>query len=171
LLVPPSEDWPRLAEQEAERFASALGDNLVRVHHVGSTSIPGIWAKPIIDLAPEVHSVEKLDEMQEAIKAKGYEYWGEYGLPGRRFCPRIDSQHGRLANIHCYQSGAPGLLRHIAFRDYLRAHPHLAAQYEKEKLRARDLYPNDVFAYNDEKDAWIRKTEREALEWAGKPRG
>jgi GrpB-like predicted nucleotidyltransferase (UPF0157 family) len=166
VLVPPDDEWPRLAREEAERFAALLGDNLVEVHHVGSTSIPGIWAKPILDLAPEVHSVARLDELSEVLQAHGYEYWGEYGLAGRRFCPRVDDKGKRLANIHCYQSGTPELFRHIAFRDYLRAHPQRAAEYQAEKLRARDLHPLDGFAYNDEKDAWIRQAERESLEWA-----
>lgn len=165
-LVPPNAEWPRLAREEGERFAALLGGNLVRVHHIGSTSIPGLWAKPILDLAPEVHSLESLDGLSDVLQAHGYEYWGEYGLAGRRFCPRVDERGKRLANIHCYQSGAPELFRHLAFRDYLRAHPQLVAEYQAEKLRARDLHPLDGFAYNDEKDAWIRKTEAVALEWA-----
>lgn len=167
-LVPPSEEWESQAQAEAERFASVLGDNLVAVHHIGSTSIPGIWSKPVIDLAPEVRDLSKLDEVQRRIESLGYEYWGEYGLSGRRFCPRTDPAGNRVANVHCYQKGDPELHRHLAFRDYLRAHPHLAAEYEGEKLRARDRHPDDTFAYNDEKDAWIRQKEREALEWAAR---
>lgn len=167
LLVPPSPSWPEMARREGERFGSLLGDNLVAMHHVGSTSIPEIWAKPTIDLAPEVRSVEDLDALRPALEAAGYQYWGEYGLPGRRFCPRLDPVKGRVANIHCYASGSPGLHRHLAFRDYLRAHPQVAAEYEREKLRARDLFPYDVWAYNDEKDRWIRRTEAAALQWAG----
>lgn len=168
LLVPPSPQWPRMAEQEGQRFAALLGDNLIAVHHVGSTSIPGIWAKPTLDLAPEVRRVEAMDAIQDRIEAAGYQYWGEYGLPGRRFCPRVDTQAGRVANIHCYASGSSELHRHLAFRDYLRAHPRLAAEYEREKMRARDLFPFDVWAYNDEKNPWIRRTELQALEWASK---
>lgn len=166
VLVPPSPHWEETARQESERFAQALGDNLVVIHHVGSTSIPGIWAKPVIDLAPEVNNIDALDGLQARIRELGYEYWGEYGLPGRRFCPRIAPNGLRLANVHCYQSGDPGLHRHLAFRDYLRAHPEIASEYEREKLRARDLHPHDLYAYNDEKDAWIRRVEKEAIEWA-----
>lgn len=166
LLVPPSPRWPEMAFNEGERFAALMGDNLISIHHVGSTSIPGIWAKPILDLAPEVRRLEELDDIRGRIEAAGYEFWGEYGLPGRRFCPRLDACKGRVANIHCFQSGSPELERHLAFRDYLREHPGLAKEYEREKLRARDLFPYDVYSYNDEKNPWIRKTERAALDWA-----
>lgn len=165
VLVPPSPQWEEMARTESERFAQALGDALVVIHHVGSTSIPGIWAKPVIDLAPEVKDVGALDRLEARIRELGYEYWGEYGLSGRRFCPRTSPDGVRLANVHCYQSGDPGLHRHLAFRDYLRAHPALAAEYQQEKLRARDLHPHDLYAYNDEKDAWIRRVEKEAIAW------
>ena len=163
-MVPPR-DWAELAQREAESFGRLLGDALVRVHHIGSTSIPGIWAKPVIDLIPEVRDISRLDELRPEIEAAGYEFWGEYGLPGRRFCPRIDPFQGRVANVHCYQSGSSEIRRHLAFRDYLRAHPTLATEYEAEKFRARDLHPSNLFAYNDEKNAWIRRVELEALEW------
>ena len=164
VLVPPRDGWAALAQREGERFAAILGTNLLVIHHIGSTSIPGIWAKPVLDLMPEVHDVAALDELRDSINSAGYEYWGEYGLPGRRFCPRLGPQ-GRLANIHCYQTGSPELLRHLAFRDYLRSFPDIASAYEQEKLRARDLHPKDLFAYNDEKNAWIRKVEQDALDW------
>jgi GrpB-like predicted nucleotidyltransferase (UPF0157 family) len=153
-----------LAEAEADRFAQALGGQLVTIHAIGSTSIAGIWAKPILDLMPEVVSLEALDARRSQIEALGFEYWGEYGLPGRRFCPR--HRDGiRRANVHCYASGHPDLIRHLNFRDYLRAHPEVALAYQAEKLRCRDLCPNDVQAYTDCKSDWIRATERAALAW------
>ncbi len=165
VLAPPDPKWPGMAGQEGDRLAALLGDNAVKVHHIGSTAIPGICAKPVLDLAPEVRSLEKLDAIQEILKSQGYEYWGEYGLKGRRFCPRVNPEGARVANIHCYVSGSPELHRHLAFRDFMRAFPERASEYEKEKLRARDLHPFDIFAYNEEKDAWIRRAECEALEW------
>lgn len=164
-LVPPNDEWPARALAAGQHFAQALGDNLVAMHHIGSTSIPGIHAKPIIDLLPEVRSLELLDQARTQIEALGYEFWGEYGLPGRRFCPR--SENGkRTTNVHCYQTGAPELGRHLAFRDYLRAHPEKALAYEAEKMRCAALHPDDAYAYTDCKSDWIRAAERAAVEWA-----
>jgi GrpB-like predicted nucleotidyltransferase (UPF0157 family) len=67
--------------------------------------------------------------------------------------------------LHFFSAGSPQVERHIAFRDYLRAHPDVAVAYEKEKRRARDLHSNDSHAYTDEKDAWIRATQAKALTW------
>lgn len=165
ILVPPRADWAELAQRESQMFVALLGETLVRIHHVGSTSIPGIWAKPIIDLIPEVRDVAELDQRRELIEQSGYEFWGEYGLPGRRLCLRAGPGKGRVANIHCYPTGSPEIARHLAFRDYLRAFPDVAHAYQVEKLRARELHPTDVHAYNDEKNPWIRRTELEALTW------
>lgn len=164
-LVPHDPKWEHQARLEGQRFGALLGDNLVSVHHIGSTSIPGIQAKPVLDLAPEVMDVTKLDALQPVLEAHGYEYWGEYGLPGRRFCP-LHRDGVRVANIHCYGTQTPELKRHLAFRDYLRAHPELAREYEAVKQRARDLHPLDVFAYNEEKNPWIRRVELRALDWS-----
>ncbi len=164
-LVPHDPGWEGEARLEGERFGALLGDNLIAVHHIGSTSIPGIEAKPVLDLAPEVKDVSQLDALQSELEAHGYEYWGEYGLPGRRFCP-LHRDGVRIANIHCYGTGTPELKRHLAFRDYLRAHPEVAREYEAVKQRARDLHPLDVFAYNDEKNPWIRRVELQAIAWA-----
>lgn len=159
--------WAELARREGQRFAAALGvdPRLVTIHHIGSTSIPGIQAKPIVDLLPEVTSLEWLDERRPQIEAAGYEYWGEYGIPGRRFCPRKSADGTRQANVHCFLSGEEHLIRHLAFRDYLKAHPALAREYEQVKQECALRHPDDVQAYSDGKSDWIRATQQAALQW------
>lgn len=165
-LVPHDLSWARSAELEAERLHSAIGQAIVTVHHIGSTAIQGIVAKPILDLMPVVTSLAELDQRQAATEALGYEWWGELGIEGRRYCTKSDSATGRrLVQLHCLVEGSPHINRHLAFRDYLRQHPEIAAAYDREKRRCHALYPADSHAYGDCKSAWIVEIEASALSW------
>jgi GrpB-like predicted nucleotidyltransferase (UPF0157 family) len=166
-LVPNTQNWAgRVATEEARRLKEAVGDTLVVVHHIGSTSIPDILAKPTVDLLPLVRDLASLDAREAAVRALGYEWRGEFGLPGRRYCKKDDPQTGkRLFNVHFYQFDSPEVTRHLAFRDYLRAHPKIAKAYEAEKVRAATLQPDDVLLYNDEKNDWIKRVEADAIAW------
>ena len=163
-LKPHDPEWADAAEREAGRLGAVLGHVLVRVHHIGSTSIPGLVAKPILDLIPVVRSIEDLDRTQDRLKALGYQWWGEFGLPGRRYCSLVDEVSGkRLVQLHCYADGSPEIMRHLAFRDYLKANPELVAAYEAVKRRCAEAHPDSSHAYGDCKGEWIRRVEAEAL--------
>lgn len=163
-LLPHDPKWAGAAIAESEALASAMGSILVAVFHMGSTAIPGIRAKPVLDLMPVVTSLSELDSRRTAIEALGYEWWGELGLPGRRYCTRSEPVTGcRLIQLHCYAEGSSEITRHLAFRDYLRANPEIAAAYDQEKARCQCLHPDDSHAYGDCKDPWIKKVEAEAL--------
>jgi GrpB-like predicted nucleotidyltransferase (UPF0157 family) len=165
-LVPHRSGWAEMARAESARLKDALGDLLITVHHVGSTAIPGIRAKPIVDLIPLVGSVDALDIAASQLEALGYEYLGEFGLPGRRYCRLIDPVTGkRTFQLHCFQPDAAEFPRHLAFRDYLRAHRAVAKEYEAEKLRAAALHPTDVLAYNGAKNDWIQRAQADAVPW------
>jgi GrpB-like predicted nucleotidyltransferase (UPF0157 family) len=165
-LVDHSPEWAALAASESLRLSEAIGDTLIVIHHIGSTAIPSIKAKPVIDLLPLVKSLDALDARESAVTALGYAWRGEFGLVGRRYlCKTVGGK--RLVNVHCYQEENPGMARHLAFRDYLRAHPAIAKEYEVEKIRAAKLQPNDVLAYNDAKNDWIKDTEKKAIAWYG----
>jgi GrpB-like predicted nucleotidyltransferase (UPF0157 family) len=157
-------DWPRMAADHAERL-NVLGSILVMVHHIGSTSVPGLAAKPIIDLMPLVADLADLDRERWRVEKLGYNWHGELGISGRRYCSLSDRAGVRVAQLHFFKADSPQVQRHIAFRDYLRAHPAVANAYETEKRRARDLHPNDSHAYADEKAAWIRDMEARAFIW------
>jgi GrpB-like predicted nucleotidyltransferase (UPF0157 family) len=168
-LAPHRAEWADMAKAESARLKAALGDNLETVHHVGSTAIPGIMAKPIVDLLPVVRSIEKLDAQESVVRALGYKWHGEFGLEGRRFCTFADPKTGkRIYQLHFFTDGSQDARNMLAFRDYLRAHPFIAKAYEMEKLRAASAQPNDTTLYNKEKNDWIKRVEADALAWAGK---
>jgi GrpB-like predicted nucleotidyltransferase (UPF0157 family) len=165
-LHPHSVHWAEMARAEIARLHRALGGVLVTVHHIGSTSIAGIRAKPIVDLIPVVSDLDSLDRDMPRVKAIGYECLGEFGLPGRRYCRRNDPVTGKRAyQLHCYAAGSSEIDRHLAFANYLRAHPEIAKEYEAEKIRAAALHPDNTLDYNAAKNDWIKRTEREALRW------
>jgi GrpB-like predicted nucleotidyltransferase (UPF0157 family) len=157
-------DWPQMAARYAEGLR-VLGSSLVTVHHIGSTSVPGLVAKPIIDLMPLVTDLAALDCQRERVEALGYIWHGELGISGRRYCTFSDEAGIRMAQLHFFEADSPQVERHIAFRDYLRTHPEAASAYENEKRRAQVLHPDDSHGYTDEKNAWIRDREAKALIW------
>jgi GrpB-like predicted nucleotidyltransferase (UPF0157 family) len=158
-------DWARQAAERAARLR-VLEPVLVAVHHIGSTAVPGLIAKPIIDLMPLVSDCAALDAERGALEALGYRWHGEYGIAGRRYCT-LDVGERRVVQLHCFVMGSPQAHRHLAFRDYLRAHPGAALAYAAEKRRARDIHPGDHQAYGAEKQAWIDQVEAAALAWYG----
>lgn len=165
-LLPHDPAWLKAAEAEARRLMEAFGAGMVEVHHVGSTAIPGIVAKPVLDLMPVVTRLADVDARETVMMALGYEGWGELGLPGRRYFTLSDKVSGRrLAQLHCFEAGSPEITRHLAFRDWLNAHPEEARAYEREKLRCQALHPDSSHDYGDCKSPWIKEAEARALEW------
>ena len=158
--------WRNSAAAEARVLLAAASACLLDIHHVGSTAIPGIHAKSILDLIPVARRLSDLDACRAKFEALGYEWWGEYGLPGRRYCTRSDATTGtRLSQLHCYEVGFAEIIRHLAYRDYLHKHPGAAAEYDREKLRCQSRHPDNSHDYGDCKGAWIRQMEANALAW------
>jgi len=167
-LLPYDPAWANHAQRESMRVAAAISGMILAVHHIGSTAVPGILAKPILDLMPVVHSLIELDDARPVIEGLGYAWWDEYGLPGRRYCTLDDPITARRnVQLHFFENGSPEIARLLAFRDYLRSHPGLAREYEAEKCRCRELHRLDSHAYNACKGAWIRRIEAEALSALG----
>jgi len=164
-VVPPDTTWKENFEAESKRLKSIMGANIIAIHHMGSTAIPGIYAKPVIDLLIEVKEILKTDEQNEVMAAIGYEAMGEFGLPGRRYFRKNHLPDIRTHNVHVYQVGSPEIARHLAFRDYMIAHPDAAQQYSELKRKLAKQYPQDIEGYMDGKDEFVKIMEKKALEW------
>ena len=150
---------------ECDRIRKAAGATLLAVHHIGSTSIAGIVAKPTIDLLPVVDSLDALEARREQIEQLGYLWRGEFGIPGRRYCV-LERDGRRIFHVHFFARGNENIARHLAFRDYLRAHRDEALAYEAVKRAAAEAHPHNSLAYSEHKSAWIRACLERALAWA-----
>jgi GrpB-like predicted nucleotidyltransferase (UPF0157 family) len=162
-LVDHDPGWAGVAAAHAAKL-SVLGDLVLAIHHIGSTSVPGLVAKPIIDLLPVVSSIAALDEQLWKVEALGYRLYGEYGLPGRRFCA-LHGENTRLVHLHFFEQGSDQIFHNLAFRDYIRSHPEAAAAYVAEKQRARALHPDNSHGYTAEKGAFVQDMSKRAHAW------
>ena len=163
-MAKPDPAWREAFEAEARRLTPVFGENLVKIHHIGSTAIPGLAAKPVIDMLPEVGDIRLVDALNDTLQELGYGARGEFGLPGRRFFTR-DVAGRRTYNVHVYERGNPEVGRHLAFRDYMITHPKEALAYGHLKVELARRYPLDFEAYMDGKDAFVTEMERRALAW------
>ena len=164
-VVPHDPRWRDAFEAEAERVAAALCENVVAIHHVGSTAIPGIHAKPVVDLLVEVGDLAEVDARSAAMESLGYEVMGEYGIPGRRFFRKDDREGTRTHNVHAFQAGSGEVERHLAFRDYMIAHPGDAQRYGELKRKLAEEHPRSLDGYMDGKDGFIQEMDRRAARW------
>ncbi len=155
--------WPAAFEAAAGELAAAMGQNVAAIHHIGSTSIPHIWAKPVIDMLGVVHDLAVLDRLSLVIERLGYEALGEFLIEGRRYFCRSNFADRRTHHLHAFVDGSPQIVRHLAFRDFLRAHTDVAAEYATLKRRLAEQHPEDMAGYMDGKDGFIKDVERRAL--------
>lgn len=156
ILTAHDPQWSHLAAQEAVRISDVVRSILMAIHHIGSTAIPGIKAKPIIDLLGLVTDLEALDLQTSALSEIGYRPWGDFGIPGRRYFTK-DASGLRTHHLHCFAEGDPNIERHLLFRDYLCAHPEAAAQYQELKEALAVRFANDSEAYAEAKTPFIEQ--------------
>ena len=167
-VVPPDRNWQSMFETESQQLSLAFDDNASAIHHIGSTSINTIYAKPIIDILVEVKDLARVDDRNTDIAALGYVAMGELGIGGRRFF-RKDNEVGiRTHHVHTFETGSPQIDRHLAFRDYLRSHPEAAQAYSQLKQQLAQKYPSDIESYMDGKAEFIQEIDRKAAVWRSK---
>lgn len=161
VVVPYDPDWPRQFERETVSIRAALGELLLEIEHVGSRAVPGLDAKPIIDLIAYVPAFEDGFACVEPLGGLGYEAEGEYGIAGRHYFRRY--RHGvSTHHLHLYARD-PAQARHeIVFRDFLLAHPDAAREYATLKYALAERHRHEREAYTEAKTAFINDVLRRA---------
>jgi GrpB-like predicted nucleotidyltransferase (UPF0157 family) len=152
VLAPHNSAWREQFEELEEQMKAVCGDRLVAIHHIGSTSVPGLAAKPLIDMMPELRRHDDGPDLAPLLAPLGFVYFGSYGIDGRHFFRRKAAVD---VNVHMFETGHIEIERHVVFRDALRTDPSLLAAYQtlKEELSAR--FPNDVDSYALSKSDFI----------------
>ena len=152
-------EWNREFEKESALIKDVLGDNCIAIHHIGSTAVSGLAAKPIIDMMPVVKSLEAVDAVRDGLEALGYEYMGEFGIPGRRYMRKGGSE--RTHQVHVFrEDDRENIERHLAFRDYLRTHDDARDEYARLKKELAVKFPYDIDGYCDGKDEFVKRLEK-----------
>lgn len=158
--------WEKMFEEEAAVIQRILGENCVAIHHIGSTAVPNLAAKPIIDMMPIVKNLDAVDRTRSALEKIGYEYMGEFGIVGRRYLRKGGEE--RTHQIHIFSDKSKDdIERHLAVRDYLRTHEEECSRYADLKRALALKYPYDIDGYCDGKEEFMKQLEKKALEYSG----
>ncbi len=161
-------EWPTWFQRARGELFVTLDPTHAGVHHVGSTSVPGLASKPVIDILVEVSTLDLVAAATPALEARGFEARGEYGIEGRRYFSR-GAGEGPKVHVHAFAVGHPAIARHIAFRDYLRRHPNVAGEYGELKRALAAVHAEDRDQYQSGKADFVRRTQERALAWARSP--
>lgn len=165
VLLPHDPAWGGAFAAEARLIESAFADNVCAVQHIGSTTIPTVVAKPVIDILVVVRDLELVDRGAQTMGQFGYQIMGEFGIPGRRYFRKDNSAGIRTHHVHAYAVGNSEIQRHLNFRDYLLAHPQWAAEYSQLKLRLVEENPRLGKNYQEGKTEFIQHIEKLAAAW------
>jgi GrpB-like predicted nucleotidyltransferase (UPF0157 family) len=163
-LSPHDPRWAVRAAALIANLRAAAPEAFTALHHIGSTAVPGLAAKPVIDLLGEAGSLAAIEAARPALEALGWRWRGENGAAGRRYFTMDDPETGaRAAHLHGHAAGDPMIAWHLAFRDRLRAEPETAEAYAREKARCAALHSEDSGAYSACKKAWTDRVAAEAV--------
>lgn len=153
-LLAHDEDWHRLFAEEKARIAAAVGEFVLAIEHVGSTSVCGIAAKPVLDIAVAIRDRASGERCVAPLENIGYKYRGENGIAGRFYFVK-GAPARRTHHLHMLLEESEELENHFAFRDYLLKFPETAAAYDRLKKLLAEKHPNDRDAYLDGKAEFI----------------
>ena len=165
VIVPYDLLWPHRFVEAAGELRAALGDAVERIDHIGSTAVPGLPAKDVIDIQISVASFEPAEAYDEPLRRLGYEQLPDPEEPRHRFYRR-PYERPRHVNIHVCESGGAWERRHLQFRDYLRASMDVREAYARLKHEVSDRLRTNRYQYTAAKGPFIRETEQTADDWA-----
>ena len=154
--------WPSLFDAEAARLSHALGEIAVRIAHIGSTAVPGLAAKPVIDIQISVEALEPPTPYSGPLESIGYGNWRDILEPDHRFC-RDEPRHH---HVHLVVAGGDLEPLRPLFRDYLVAQPQVAQAYGELKIKAAAIHGHDRDAYTLSKSEFIEEALTKACDWA-----
>jgi GrpB-like predicted nucleotidyltransferase (UPF0157 family) len=156
--------WPRLFVELGRELRGALGDVALRIDHIGSTSVPGLAAKPVIDIQVSVAAFDPLQAFKQPLERLGYVYRADN--PGRTKRYFREPPSRRRTHLHVRRAGSFSEQWALLFRDYLRAHRDVAAEYEAVKRRLAAQFQQDRAAYTEAKVPFVWEVIRQADQWA-----
>lgn len=164
--------WVALFRSECENLKSIFGPNAKDIQHIGSTSVPGMKAKPTVDILIAVNCLECVNELDNDMMAAGYDPMGEYGIPGRRFFVKkryiTETDWVNAFHVHIFhESDRMNIIRHISIREFLRAHKDRAEEYGLFKVHLVEESGGEANAYVSGKEAYVKQLENDALLWFG----
>ncbi len=164
-IVDYNPQWPQMYEQEKARIQDAIGEYLIDIQHVGSTSIPGLSSKPVIDIMTVIRNISLIEQCVQPLEALDYLYQGERGIPGRHFFRKpIDISHiGRAYHMHVVEKGHDQWVMYQLFREYMLLHPESVSQYDILKRELALKHGSDRAAYTAAKASFIESIIRAAV--------
>ena len=157
VVVPYDEQWNLDFLQIKAELSDALGQLAIGIEHVGSTSVQGLSAKPIIDIDVIIKDYTVLENVVSALREIGYQHEGNLGIVGREAFKYDGKEHLQKHHLYVCPEDSPELKRHIAFRDYLRTHPDAVREYSHIKEEAVKQFPDDIERYIGYKSPFIEK--------------
>ncbi|WP_235001498.1 GrpB family protein [Halobacillus sp. Marseille-P3879] len=158
------ENWIELFKIEAREIKDIFKDELVDIHHIGSTAVPHLKAKSIIDIMPIVKDIAAVDNFNDEMMERGYEALGEFGVKGRRYFRKGGENRTHQVHIFQYDNNFE-IERHLAVRDYLRSHKEDAIEYGRLKEQLALQFPKNIEGYSNGKHDFVQNLQRKALEW------
>jgi GrpB-like predicted nucleotidyltransferase (UPF0157 family) len=147
--------WPILYEEEKSSILGVIGDFIVDIQHIGSTAVPGLGAKPIIDIMVAICHLALIEKCVQPLQTIGYEYLGEYGIPGRHYFRKPPGHPHSTHHVHVVERESDFWEQHILFRDFLRVHSDEAQRYYELKRELAAKFASDRHAYTDAKAVFI----------------